>query len=146
MWLLRCFGAKIGKHVYISNRAVFVHPWNIHIGNYVGIDDYAYIKGDALIDIHDYVSIGAYAKLLPSGHDVRSRNFKHIGSPITVKNGAFIGADVFVGPGVTIGKMTVVGSRTNLYKNVGDNTVVIQDVHYVTKERLSLDVYQQYQY
>ena len=146
VWLLKLFGATIGHNVYISNRAIFVHPWNIKIGNNVGIDDYVYLKGDAIIEIADYVSIGVFSKLLPSGHDIRTRNFRHIGSPIKIGNGAFLGADVFVGPGVTIGQMAVVGSRTNIYKDVPENTVVTLSYAYKNRNRLEQNLYSSYRY
>lgn len=146
VFLLRVFGAKIGNSCYISNWAIFIHPWNICIGNNCGIDDYVFIKGDKRIVIGNYVSIGNYSKIIPSGHDIRSRNFEHCGKPITIGNGAFIGANSFIGPGVSVGEMAVVGSCVNLYKNIPDNTVVITKVEYLYKERLGQEDFQNYVY
>lgn len=146
VFLLRLFGAKIGTGNYISNRAIFVHPWNVIIGNNSGIDDYAFIKADVSISIGNFVSIGNYAKLLPSGHLIRTRNFAHYGKAIVIKDGAFIGANSFIGPGVHVGTMSVVGSCTNLYKDVPDNTVVIVKQEYSYGERLTKEEYKEYTY
>ncbi len=144
--LLRCFGAHIGKGCYISNRAVLVHPWNITIGNHVNIDDYVFIKASAEIQIGDHVQIANYAKIVPGGHDIRSRDFRFISKPIIIGNGAFLGLGCFVGPGVNIGQMTVIGSNARIYRSVAENSIIIERTDTMCKERLSMDEYMSYRY
>lgn len=136
IFLLRLFGAKIGCGCYVSNRAIFVKPWNLIIGNHVGIDDCAYIKADVTVKIDDYVSISSFVHILPSGHDIRQRNFELQGRPSHIKQSAFIGTGAFIGPGVTIGQLSVVGSNTSIYKDIPDNTVVSQEISYRLNKRL----------
>lgn len=144
--LLRGFGAKIGKNCYISNRATVMNPWNITIGDNCGVDDYVFLKGGAKIVIGNNVSIGAYAKIIPGGHDVRTRNFRHVGKQITIGNGVFIGADAFIGSGVKIGTMAVVGARTSVFKDVPENTIITQKMEYKTIKRLSDDEYESFSF
>lgn len=145
-WLLRCFGARIGKGCYVSNRAILVHPWNITLGNFVSIDDYVFIKASAEVQIGDYVQIANFARIVPGGHDVRSKDFKFISKPITIGNGAFLGLGCFIGPGVEIGQMAVIGSNTKIYKSVEENTIIVESISNKQKERLSGDDYLIYRY
>ena len=143
-YLLKSFGAKIGRKCYISNKAIFVHPWNVIIGNNVGIDDYAYIKSDVTVTIEDYVSIASFVHILPSGHNVRLRNFALEGKATEISYGAFIGTGAFIGPGVRIGKFSVVGSNTHVYKDVPDNQIIYTDCRYCFSQRLSNSDYDYY--
>ncbi len=146
--LLKLFGAKIGKRCYISNRAIFVKPWNLVMGENNGIDDYAFIKCDDKITIESYVSIGNFVKIIPGGHDIRSRNFKVATGPVYIKNGVFVGADSFIGANVTIGEMAVIGSRTTINENVPDNKVIydLPQEEYLLGNRLKKNIYKQYKY
>ena len=144
--ILRGFGAKVGKNCYISNRAIFVHPWNIEIGNNVSIDDYVFIKASAKVIIGDYVQIANYVKIVPGGHDVRQPDFRFIGKPISIGNGAFLGACCFIGPGVNIGQMAVIGSNTCVYKSVEENRIVVQQTELTQKKRLPQEEYEKFRY
>ena len=77
IFLLRSFGAKVGRGCYISPKCTIFIPWNIEIGNFVSIDDYAYIKPRTKIIIGDYVSIANFVHIIPGGHNIRERNFTH---------------------------------------------------------------------
>ena len=145
-WLLRCFGAHIGKGCYVSNRAILVQPWNITLGDCVNIDDYVFIKASAEVRIGDHVQIANYVKIVPGGHDVRSNDFRFISKPITIGNGAFLGFGCFIGPGVKIGQMAVIGSNARIYKSVDENTIIVESTSTTQKARLPRDEYLSYRY
>ena len=146
VFLLRCFGAKIGKGCYISPKCTIFIPWNIRIGNFVAIDDYAYIKPRTKIYIGDYVSIANFVHIIPGGHNLRVRNLASDLAPIHIGNGAFIGADSYIGKGVNIGQMAVIGARSTVLKDVPENVIAFGSPCQVRGERLSKEEYEKYRY
>lgn len=146
VFLLRLFGAKVGKGCYISPRCTIFIPWNIEIGNFVSIDDYAYIKPRTKIVIGDYVSIANFVHIIPGGHDVRTRNLASDLLPVHIGNGAFIGADSYIGKGVSIGQMAVIGARSFVLKDIPENSIAFGSPCVVKSERLPREVYEKYRY
>lgn len=146
VFLLKCFGAKIGKGCYISPRSTIFIPWNIEIGNFVSIDDYAYIKPRTKITIKDYVSIANFVHIIPGGHNVKSRHFDSDLAPITIENGAFIGADSYIGKGVHIGQFAVIGARSVVLKDIPENSIAFGSPCQVKSERIPQEEYQKYRY
>ena len=111
-FLLRSFGAKIGKNTFIHSRAKIWFPWNLDIGSNAGIGFDALIYNLDRVQVGDFATISQRAHLNTASHDYRDPAFKLITKPIYVGAGAFIGADSYIGPGVSIGEMTVVGARS----------------------------------
>ena len=146
VFLLKCFGAKIGRGCYISPKSTIYIPWNIEIGNFVSIDDYAYIMPHTKIYIGDYVSISSFVHIIPAGHDVRSRNFALDVTSTHIGNGVFIGADSYIGKGVTIGQMAVIGTRSVVLKDVPENTIAFGAPCQVRGERIPEEEYKKYRY
>ena len=146
VFLLRLFGAKVGKGCYISPKCTIFIPWNIEIGNFVSIDDNAYIKPRTKIVIGDYVSIANFVHIIPGGHDVRTRNLASDLLPVHIGNGAFVGADSYIGKGVSIGQMAVIGARSLVLKDVPENSIAFGSPCVVKSERLPREVYEKYRY
>lgn len=146
VFLLRLFGAKIGKGCYFSPKSKVLAPWNIEVGNFSSVDDYAYLRSSGKIIIGDYVSISMYAHILPGGHDIRSRGFESNATFVKIENGAFLGADSFVGRGVTIGQFSVLGSRAAAYKDIPENSVAVGMPAKVIGERIPQEEYIKYRY
>ena len=146
VFLLRLFGAKIGKGCYISPKSRVLLPWNLEMGNFASIDDYAYLRSTGKIIIGDYVSIGMYVHIVPGGHDIRSRGFENNATFVKIENGVFLGADSFVGRGVTIGQFSVLGSRAAAYKDIPENSVAVGMPAKVIGERIPHEEYIKYRY
>ncbi len=147
IFLLRLFGAKIGKECYISPKATIFVPWKLQMGCRSSIDDYAILArslGDIIIG--DYVSIGMYVHIVPGGHDIRSRGFENNATFVKIEDGVFLGADSFVGSGVTIGQFSVLGSRAAAYKDIPENSVAVGMPAKVIGERIPHDEYIKYRY
>lgn len=146
VFLLRAFGAKIGKGCYISPKARIYMPWNLTMGNVSSIDDYAFIKDSVNVVIGDYVSISNFVHVFTGGHDVKERNFASQRKPVIIGNGAFIGADSYIGKGVNIGQMAVIGSRSLVLKDIPENSIAFGSPCVVKAERLPREVYEKYRY
>ena len=122
--LLRCFGAKVGKHCKIRSSATFWAPWNVTLGDYVAIGQKAQIYSVDKITINTKVAISQGAYLCTASHDITDEDNPLITAPITIGSFAWVAADAFVGMGVTIGQGAVVGARAAVFKDVAPWTVV----------------------
>ena len=106
-WLLRAFGAKIGKGVQIKPGLRVKFPWRLEVG------DHSWLGEDVWIDNLDQVSIGANccisqgAYLCTGNHNWSRSTFDLFTGPIRINEGAWIAACSTVGPGVTVGEGAV---------------------------------------
>ena len=134
-WLLRLFGAKIGKKVLIRPSARFTYPWKVTIGDYswVGDDCVFYSLGE--IYVGSNVSIAHRDYFCTGFHDIHSLTFDIGAKPIVIEDECWIPNDIFVGPGVTIGKGTVVGARSTVLKDLPSGMICYGNPAKPVKER-----------
>ena len=111
-WLLRRFGAKIGKGVLIRPTAVVTYPWKVSIGDWswIGDDVTLYSLGDIIIGDNVVVSQNSY--ICSGSHDFRSPAFDIFSRPVHIESEVWLATDVFVSPGVRIMHGAVVGTRS----------------------------------
>ena len=122
--LLRLFGAKIGNNCKISSSFKVWAPWNLEMGDFVGIGFDAFCYNPGKITINSKCTISQRAHLCSASHDITLKSNPLIVAPITIHNRAWIAADAFVGMGVTVGEGAVVGARGCVFKNVEPWTIV----------------------
>lgn len=122
-FLLRCFGARIGKRVIIRPTATVTYPWKLTVGDYawIGDDVVLYTLAEIRIGAHAVVSQRSY--LCGGSHDYTRVSFDIYGEPIHVGEEAWLAADVFVAPGVSIGEGCVVGARSSVYSDLPPDMV-----------------------
>ncbi len=117
-FLLRLFGARIGKHVHIYNSAQIYFPWNLEVGDWSAIGEYAFIYNLGPIHIGSQVTISQRVHLCAGTHDYTDPSLPLQKPPIVIGDQAWICADAFVGPGVTVGEGALVGARAVAVKDV----------------------------
>ena len=117
-WLLRLFGARIASTASIYPKVRCWGPWNLTIGEYVGIADHVDLYCVAPIEIGSHTTISQYTYLCGATHDFERVERPVVAMPITVGRYCWLAADVFVGPGVTIGDGTVVGARSSVFHDL----------------------------
>lgn len=117
-FLLRLFGASIGRKVIIRSTVDVIYPWNLIIGDYSWVGDYVTIYSIGKVTLGSHVVISQKSYLCGGGHDHTLLHFPTFEKPITIHNECWIGTDVFIGPGVEIGLGAVVGARSSVYKNI----------------------------
>jgi putative colanic acid biosynthesis acetyltransferase WcaF len=123
-WLLRRFGADVGRHVQIYNTVKIQHPWLLTIGDYAAIGDEAIIYNLGPVRIGSRATISQYAHLCAGSHDCLRRDMPLLKLPVTIGDDAWVCADAFVGPGITVGAGAVVGARAAVFSDVEPWTVV----------------------
>jgi putative colanic acid biosynthesis acetyltransferase WcaF len=117
-FLLKIFGAKIGKGCHIYPGARIWAPWNLKMGDYACIADRVICNSMAEIEIGEKAVISQGAYLSAGTHDYTDPKFPVIAKPIKIGANAWVAAEAFVCPGVTIGEGAVVGARSVVTKDM----------------------------
>ncbi len=107
-FLLRLFGAKIGRGVYWKPRVNIHIPWNLTVGDFTWIGEEVCIINFAPVTIGAHGCISQRAFICSGNHDYRSPDMAYRHAPIVIEDGVWIGAGSFVGPGVTVGTDAVI--------------------------------------
>lgn len=121
---LRRLGMKIGKGVFVSKRLYVTNPNNVTIGSgsHLNLDTHLDARGG--ITIGDGVSISFGVRVITGGHDVNSKNFTGVFSPIVVGDNVWVGANATILQGVTIGRGAVIAAGAVVTKDVPEYAIV----------------------
>ncbi|MDP7978348.1 putative colanic acid biosynthesis acetyltransferase [Bacillus multifaciens] len=122
-FLLRLFGAKIGKGVRVRSSAKFTYPWKVSINDYSWIGDNVQFYSLDEIHIGTNCVISQEVYLCTGSHNAKDPYFGLITKPIHIQDGAWVASDVFVYPGITIHKMGVVAARSTVLKDIPANEI-----------------------
>lgn len=121
--LLRLFGAKIGSGVIIKPRVNIHFPWKLEVGNDVWIGEEVFLLNFEQLTIGNDVCVSQRAFLCGGNHDFRIPEMPYRNGPITLMDGAWIGASVFVSPGVTVGTDSVITAGSVVTGNIAPNGI-----------------------
>lgn len=105
--VLKMFGAKIGKQVVVKPRVNIKYPWFLSVGENTWIGEKVWIDNLTMVHIGTDVCLSQGCLLLTGNHDYGKSSFDLIVKPITIENGAWIGAQATVCPGVKVGSHAV---------------------------------------
>ena len=135
IFLLRLFGARIGKKSWVMSSCEIWQPWNLVIGDYVSIAEHVVLYNVDTIAIGNQVVISREAFLCAASHDVTSPIMELTHAPIEIGSEAWIAARAFIVPGVKVGEGAVVAAAAVAAKDVPAWTVVAGNPAKVVKER-----------
>jgi putative colanic acid biosynthesis acetyltransferase WcaF len=115
VWLLKLFGAKVGRSVVIKPGVNIKYPWKLVIGDYSWIGEDVWIDNLEQVIIGSNVCISQGAMLLCGNHNYKKSSFDLIVKEIHLEEGAWVGAKSIVCPGVTLHSHAIlaVGSVAN---------------------------------
>jgi putative colanic acid biosynthesis acetyltransferase WcaF len=130
------FGAKIGNNVHIYNSAVIYMPWNLEIGDWSAIGEYAFIYNLGKVTIGNRVTISHRAHLCAGTHDYTDPAMPLLKTPIIISDQAWVCTDAYVGPGVTVGEGAVVGACAVVVKDVEKWGIAVGNPAQVVKKRV----------
>jgi len=134
-WLLRLFGARVGRRVNLYPSARFVMPWHVAIGDWSAVGEDALVYALGPVTIGSRVTISQRAHLCAGTHDYTDPTMPLLKPPIVIGDQAWVCADAFVGPGVTVGDGAVVAARAVVVRDVEPWTVVAGNPARVVKYR-----------
>jgi putative colanic acid biosynthesis acetyltransferase WcaF len=111
-FVLRCFGAKIGKGVHIYPKVIIWAPWNLEIADNVGIANGVnlYSQGKIIIGKKSIISQGSF--ICTGSHDYRKKGNPLITKAIIIKDNVWIAAECFIHPGSIINSGAIIGARS----------------------------------
>jgi len=116
--LLRAFGATVGPGVVIKPRVNVHFPWRLEVGAHSWIGEEVFILNFDPVRIGSHACVSQRAFLCTGNHDFRDEKFSFRSAPITIGDGAWVGASVLVGPGVEIGDEAVVTAGSAVLKSL----------------------------
>lgn len=117
-FLLRTFGAKIGKKVHPYPSAQIWAPWNLEMGDHSCLSEQVDCYCVDIIRIGAHSTVSQYSFLCTASHDYTKASMPLVTAPITIGERVWITADVFVGPGVAIGDGAVVTARSSVFSDI----------------------------
>jgi putative colanic acid biosynthesis acetyltransferase WcaF len=123
-FLLRLFGAKLGKNTHVYPSARIWAPWNLEMHDGSGIGDHVDVYCVDKILLKEHAAVSQYTFLCTASHDYHHLELPIVSAPIVIESHAWVTADVFIGPGVTIGEGAVVLARSVVLSNIESWSVV----------------------
>lgn len=123
-FILRLFGARVGREVHLYPSAVIYFPWNLTIGDWSAIGEEALIYNLGPVTIGVRATISHRAHVCAGTHDYTKPDLPLLKPAIVIQDQAWVCADAFIGPGVTVGEGAVVGACAVVVKDVEPWAVV----------------------
>ncbi len=123
-FILRLFGAKVGRGAHPYPSARIWAPWKLEMGEGSCIGPGADIYNVAQITLGARAIVSQKSYLCTASHDFRDPAFPLTAAPIRLGEGAWVAASAFVGPGVSIGSGAVVAACAVVTRNVAAKAIV----------------------
>lgn len=101
VWLLKSFGAKIGKGVVIKPGVNIKYPWNLEVGDYSWIGERVWIDNLDKVVIGSHCCLSQEALILIGNHNYKESTFDLQVAPVIIEDGVWLGARSVVTGGVT---------------------------------------------
>lgn len=116
-WILKCFGAKIGKGSIVYSSSKIWAPWNLEVGLRTCIGPHTIIYNPGKVILGKKVVVSQYAYLCTATHDYTSFHNTLYWKNIVIDDYAWVAARAFISPGVHIGERAVIGACAVLTKD-----------------------------
>ena len=123
VFLLRLFGATIGRKVYMKPGIRVKFPWYLKVGDHCWIGEDVWIDNLTAVSVGPHVCISQGAYLCTGNHDWSARNMRLFLKPIRLEAGSWIGARSVVCPGVTVGQGGVLTVGSVAAKDIAPFTI-----------------------
>jgi putative colanic acid biosynthesis acetyltransferase WcaF len=122
VYILKIFGAKIGKDVRIKPGIHIRYPWKLTVGNHSWLAD-CYIENLDTVIIGRHACVSQQAMLMTGNHNYKSIGFDLITKPIIIEDGVWVGAQCLVLPGVEARSHSVLTAGSTAVKNLDAYTI-----------------------
>ncbi|QDU91504.1 Maltose O-acetyltransferase [Pirellulimonas nuda] len=123
-WVLRRFGAKIGRGVVIKPNVRIKHPWRLSVGDHVWVGQGVWIDNIVEVEIGSHVCVSQGVYFCTGSHDHRRPSFDLTPQAIRVGSGAWVAARATLLPGVSIGRNALVAACSVVTSDVPPGVIV----------------------
>lgn len=117
-WLLRLFGARIGRGGLLSPSMRVMQPWELVLGDFVAVGEGVHFYNFARVEVGSMSVISQDCYLCTGTHDYTDTRMPLVVRPIKVGGDVWLAAGVFVHPGVEIGSGAVIGAKSVVAKSM----------------------------
>lgn len=117
LFLLRLFGAKIGKHSIVYSSSRIWMPCNLEIGERSCVGPNTVLYNPDKLYIGSKVTISQNTYICGGSHDIRTLSLDFKSAPITIKDYSWVCANCFVMMGTTIEEGCIIGATSSLFHN-----------------------------
>jgi putative colanic acid biosynthesis acetyltransferase WcaF len=117
-FLLRCFGAKVGKGVHVYPAVQIWAPWNLVLHDECGIANKVILYSQAKITVGYRATISQGSYICTGTHDYTKEGSPLYASPMVIADRAWVAAESFVHPGIVINEGAVIGARSVVTKDM----------------------------
>ncbi len=117
-FILRLFGAKVGRNVIIKPGVRIKYPWRLKVGDHVWIGEDSWIDNVGDIEIEDNVCLSQGVYLCTGNHDWSDETFGLKLAPILLSRGCWIGAKSSILPGVCVGVGGIAVAGSVVFKSI----------------------------
>ena len=135
VFILRLFGANIGKDCVIKPWVKIKLPWKLTIGDFVWLGESVWLDNISDITIGNHVCISQNALLLTGNHDYNSKSFDLRTNSIQIENGVWVCANATVTGGVILKSHSVVGVGVTISKDTTAYNIYINQQTIAVKKR-----------
>jgi putative colanic acid biosynthesis acetyltransferase WcaF len=135
-WLLRLYGARLGRGVVVKNGIRVKYPWRLSVGDNSWIGEDCWLDNLEQISIGSNVCVSQGAFLCTGNHDWTDGSFGLIVKPIRLRDGAWVGAKCVVGPGVELGECAVAAAGSVVTKNIPECEIHVGNPARFVRRRL----------
>lgn len=143
MELLRGLLGSVGERLWVEPPFRCDYGAQISMGEFVFANYDLAILDCAPVTIGDKVLFGPRVTLATASHPVdfrqRTDDMFEYAKPITIGEGAWLGAHVVVGPGVTIGAHAVIGAGSIVTRDIPPDVVAVGNPCRVVREITEAD-------
>lgn len=115
VFLLRCFGARIGYHSDVRGSVRVFYPRNLVMGAHSVLAEGVDCYNMALLTVGDYTIVSQRVYLCGGTHDYTIASNPLITRPITIGSKVWIAAEAMVAPGCVVADGCVVGARAMVH-------------------------------
>lgn len=123
IFLLKCFGAKLGDYCNIYASAYIPSPKNLMMGVHSTLGPEVQLHFGKTI-IGNKVTISQRTYLCSATHETTSINTPLIMGTIIINDFVWVAAEAFIMTNVTLGEGAIVGARAVVVKDVAPWTIV----------------------
>lgn len=138
MTLLRGLLGSVGEFLWIEPPFRCDYGAQISMGNGIYANYDLAILDCAPVTIGDMVLFGPRVTIATASHPIdfqqRTADMYEYALPVTIGDGAWLGAHVVVGPGVTIGERSVIGAGSIVTRDIPPDVVAVGNPCRVVRE------------